>query len=172
MYDFSVLRDLRKREGLTIADLSQRTGISPAVISKLERNQTSAELTTLFCVSRAFGLNTTDLLALAEGRTAHRAQETPHVAGAFSFREVRYGNVRALVGEARAGGKVSSPEIHQDDFELCWVLDGQVRLSLPHEQYVLRTGECVQFDAILAHTYEVIEDCRLMILHLRKGKRF
>ena len=36
MYNFSVLRDLRKRAEMTIADLSERTGISPAVISKLE----------------------------------------------------------------------------------------------------------------------------------------
>jgi transcriptional regulator with XRE-family HTH domain len=78
MYDFSVLRQLRKREGLTIADLSSRSGVSPAVISKLERNQTSAELPTLFYLGRAFGMNATDLLMLAESRTAHRSKETQH----------------------------------------------------------------------------------------------
>jgi hypothetical protein len=30
MYNFSVIRDLHKRAELTIADLSERTGISPA----------------------------------------------------------------------------------------------------------------------------------------------
>jgi transcriptional regulator with XRE-family HTH domain len=172
MYDFSVLRTLRKRDGLTIADLSSRTGVSPAVISKLERNQTSAELATLFCISRAFGMNTTDLLALAEARTAHRAAESTHTSDAFTFREVRYANARALMGTAKAGGRVSNPEIHQDDFEVCWVLGGRVRVSLPHEQHELATGQCIQFDAILEHTYEVIEDCQVLILHLRKSKRF
>jgi len=38
MYDFSILRDLRKRSGLNIADVSARSGVSAAVISKLERN--------------------------------------------------------------------------------------------------------------------------------------
>ncbi len=172
MYDFEILRELRKREGWTIADLSVRTGVSPAVISKLERNQTSAELPTLFSLSRAFGMNATDLLMLAESRTAHRASESSHRSGAFTFRDIRYGNIRALLGEAKAGGQVSNPEIHQDDLEVCWVLRGTIRLQLPHEHPVLKAGECVQFDAILEHSYEVVEDCQILILHLRKGKRF
>ena len=172
MFDFSILRDFRKREGWTIADLSLRTGVSAAVISKLERNQTSAELSTLFCISRAFGMNATDLLMLAESRTAHRERETNHRSGGFTFREIHYGNVRALLGECRAGGQVSNPEIHQDDFEVCWILRGKIRVSLPHEQPVLKAGECIQFDAILEHTYEVLEDCQILILHLKKGKRF
>lgn len=172
MYDFRIVRELRKREGWTIEDLSSKTGVSPAVISKLERNQTSAELTTLFSVSRAFGMNVTDLLMLAESRTSHRASETCHRSGAFTFRDIHYGNVRALLGEAKAGGKVSNPEIHHDDLEVCWVLRGAIRLKLPHEHPVIKAGECVQFDAILEHSYEVVEDCQILILHLKKGKRF
>jgi transcriptional regulator with XRE-family HTH domain len=172
MFDFSILRELRKQGGLTIANLSQQTGVSAAVISKLERNQTTAELTTLFSISRAFGMNTTDLLTLAEARMAHKTTETTHRTGAFHFRKIRYGNVDALLGEASAGSNVSKPEIHEDDLELCWVLRGQVKVTLPHEHYILKTGECAQFDAVLEHTYEVIQDCQILILHLRKGKRF
>jgi transcriptional regulator with XRE-family HTH domain len=172
MFDFAILRELRRREGWTIAALSGRTGVSSAVISKLERNQTAAELSTLFSLSRAFGLNVTDLLQLAEARTAHRVVERSHRAGAFTFREVEYGNLRALVGRAQAGATVSNPEVHRDDYELCWVLTGRVRVTLPHERHELGVGDCVQFDAILAHTYEVLKDCEILILHLRKEKRF
>ena len=172
MYDFGILRELRKRAGWTIDELSSKTGVSPAVISKLERNQTSAELATLFSLSRAFGMNTTDLLLLAESRTAHRTRESNQRSGAFTFREIQSGNIRALLGEAKAGGQVSNPEIHQDDLEVCWVLRGKIKLQLPHEHPVIKAGECVQFDAILEHSYEVIEDCQILILHLKKGKRF
>jgi len=172
MFDFSVVRALRQREQWTLAALSKRTGVSTAVISKLERNQTAAELSTLFSLSRAFGLNVTDLLQLAEARTAHRVVERSHKAGSFTFREVNYGNLRVLVGHARAGGAVTNPEVHRDDYELCWVLQGRVRITLPHEHHELSTGDCVQFDAVLEHTYEVLKDCEILILHLRKDKRF
>ena len=172
MYDFSVVREFRKRAGLTIQALSGLTGVSPAVISKLERNQTAAELGTLFKLARAFGMNSGDLLMLAENRTAHRCSETSHRSGDFEFREVRYANCRMLMGRGSVGGRVSEPKVHQDDFEICWALSGRVRICLPNEQHELGAGECVQFDAILPHTYEVIEDCRILITHLRKDKRF
>jgi len=171
-YDFTFLRDLRKRDNLTIQDVSARSGISPAVISKLERNQTSAELETLFRLSRVFGMNATEMLALAESRTSQRAAETSHVGGDFVFREIQYGNVRVLFGAAPKGAKVSRPEIHRDDYEMCWVLSGKLSVALPHEKHQLKSGEAIQFDAILHHTYHALENCQIIILHLRKGKRF
>ena len=172
MFDFAILRELRKRDALTIADVSERSGISAAVISRLERNQSTAELTTLYRLARVFGLSATDLLQLVESRTAHRTEEGTHSSGDFRFREVRYGNVRCLQGRAPAGGTVSKPKIHRADYELCWVLKGAVRIALPHEEHTLQKGECLQFDAILEHTYEVLDDCEILVLHLRKEKRF
>jgi len=56
MYDFTVLRWLRKRESLTIQQVSEQSGVSVAVISKLERNQCTAELETLYKLVRSFGV--------------------------------------------------------------------------------------------------------------------
>jgi transcriptional regulator with XRE-family HTH domain len=172
MYDFSVLRGLRKREGLTIQEVSGRARVSPAVISKLERNRTLADLATLFKLGRVFGVTAADLLALAESRTAQRTSASRHVSGDFTFDAVRYSNVQCLHGQARKRGRVSRPEIHRDDYEVCWVLRGAVRIALPNERHVLKAGQAVQFDAVFEHTYQAIEDCEILILHLPKGKRF
>ncbi|RKX44866.1 MAG: hypothetical protein DRP64_05720 [Verrucomicrobia bacterium] len=172
MYNFSVLRDLRKRAGMTIADLSERTSISPAVISKLERNQTTAELKTIFRIARAFGLTAAELLALVESRTAQCHHETDRVAGDFHFRQIEFANSKCFFADAPKGAKRSNPDAHRDDFEICWVLAGKVKIDLPHESHVLSTGDCLQFDAVFEHTYEVLEDCRIIIQHIHKQKRF
>ena len=171
-FDFSVLRDLRRRERLTIGQISERSGVSPAVISKLERNRTRAELETLFRLARVFGLNTVDLLALAESRTASLQRSRSYDSGAFSFRTVRFANVECFHGFARKGARVSRPEIHHDDNEVCWVLKGGIRLTLPHERHDLKAGDALQFDAALEHTYAALDDCEILLLHLNKGKRF
>ncbi len=171
-YDFSVLRDLRKHAVLTIEEVSARSGISAAVISKLERNLSVAELDTLFRLARVFGMNAADLLALAESRTAHIKTSSRHEGGGFKFEEVDYANVRLLLGYARAGGAVARPEIHRDDFEVCWVLSGHLRITLPSERHDLRSGQAIQFDAILPHSYEAVTDVEVIILHLAKPKRF
>ncbi|HVU25732.1 MAG TPA: XRE family transcriptional regulator [Opitutus sp.] len=171
-FDFSVLRRLREQHGMTLADLSSASKVSMGVISRLERNQTSAELDTVFRLARAFGLSATDLLAMSESDLAHRVKESSYRSGQFAFRQVKFANVVALLGEAPAGASVKRPEIHHDDTEVCWMLGGRLRLTLPHESFELADGASIQFDAILEHTYEALTDCRFIILHLRKDKRY
>ena len=65
-FDFSILREIRKRSGMTLNDLSEKSGVSLGVISKLERNQSQAEVNTLFKIGRVFGMRATDILTLAE----------------------------------------------------------------------------------------------------------
>lgn len=172
MYNFSVIRDLRKTAEMTIADLSARTGISPAVISKLERNQTQAELKTLFRLARAFGLTAAELLALVESRTAQVKTETDRIVGDFHFRQIGFANSKCFYADAPRGAQRSNPDAHRDDFEVCWVLEGKLRIDLPYESHLLSAGDCLQFDAVFEHTYEVLEDCRIIIQHIQKPKRF
>ncbi len=171
-FDFSVLRTLREQREMTLAQLSEASGVSVAVISKLERNQQSAELETLYRLARAFGLSATDLMAMAESQLAHRTDEKAYRSGDFKFRQIKYANVVAHLGSAPAGAKVNRPEIHHDDTEVCWVTEGKLRLTLPHEECVLGAGESIQFDAIQRHTYEALDDSQFVILHLRKEKRY
>ena len=172
IYDFSILRELRKREGLSIAEFSENSGVSASVISKLERNQSVAELETIFRLARVLGLTASDLIALAENRTAHLARSKKYKNEGFSFESVNYGNMRCIRGTAPAGSKISKPRMHRDDYELCWVLKGHLVFYLPNEKHELRAGESIQFDAMLAHTYEALEDCEIILVHMRKNKRF
>lgn len=172
MYDFRVLRQLRKRENWTQDEVSNRSGVSRAVISKLERNQSSAELDTLYRVARVFGLSATELLAMAESPLAHRVEERRYRSGDFDFRRIGYRNHHCFIAHADAGSKVSRAEIHLDDYETCWVLEGRVRLTLAHQSVELSEGEAIQFDAAQEHTYEALAPLRMVLIHLRKGLRF
>jgi transcriptional regulator with XRE-family HTH domain len=172
MYDFSFMRELRRRESLSIGALSELSGVSPAVISKLERNRTAAGLDTIFRLSRVLGMNPSDMLALAESHSAQKALESSHESGGFKFRHVQYGNVRCLLGVCKKGAKLSRPEIHNEDYELCWTVEGSVKFSLPHETHILKQGEAVQFDALMEHSYEAVEDSKIIIVRVRKPKRF
>lgn len=170
--DFSILRELRKQFSMSIADLAEKSSVSASVISKLERNQSKGEMETLFRLARVFGLTLSDLISLAEKRTAHRTCSERYTSGDFVFDRVDYGNMRVMQATAPAGAKLSTPSLHRDDYELFWVRSGCVRFELPRECYTLRAGESIQFDALLHHSYEVIEDCEIIIVHLKKGNRF
>ncbi len=170
--DFSVLRTLRKREGLTLNETGRRSGVSTAVISKLERNQSQAELGTLYRLARVFGMSASDLLALAEARLSTVAKATAYAHDGYSFERVTYRNASAFHAHARAGARISRPEMHHDDYELCWVLSGKLEITLPSEVRTLGAGDALQFDAILPHSYAALADADFIILHLRKENRF
>ena len=172
MFDFSILREIRKRAEMTLNDLSQASGVSIAVISKLERNQSQAEVETLYKIGRVFGMRATDLMTLAEAPLSNRKESEIYSSEGFTFEAVRYANANCLLGEAKSGASISKPEIHHDDHEICWVLKGVLRVTLPQETQVLSKGQSIQFDAIQEHSYEVLEDCQFMIVHIRKDKRY
>jgi mannose-6-phosphate isomerase-like protein (cupin superfamily) len=126
----------------------------------------------LFRLARVFGLTATDLLSLVEHRSAHRVKGSGYRTDGFGFRTVSYGNVRLFFGDAAKGARTHRPEIHHDDYETCWVLEGAVEVTLPREKHVLRDGDALQFDAVLEHTYRALLPSRLVIAHITKAKRF
>jgi len=171
IYDFSILRNLRKAQGFTIADIAQASGISTAVISRIERNQAVPELDTLSRLGKAFGISATDLLGLAEFRTAQTTHSQHYVSGGFQFQHINFINIQCFLGSAMAGGTVNRPEVHHNDHEICWVLQGSIEMLLNDERHVLKEGDALQFDAVLPHTYRALSDCRILTLHIRKGKQ-
>lgn len=170
--DFSVVRELRKRHGMTLGEVAERSGVSSAVLSKLERNRSVCEIDTLYRVARVFGLSSSDLLGLAENCTAYLKRESEYVSGPFKFSRITFDGVACFEATARAGERLTKPEAHGEEFEVCWVKSGRIRIQLPREQHTLGPGDALKFDAVLEHTYEILEDARLIILHLRKEHRF
>lgn len=170
--DFSIVREVRKQAGMTLEDVSKRSGLSIASLSKLERNQNMVELETLYRLARVFGLTASDLLSLIESKTAHQKSIERYRSGPFDFEKLTWQGVELYHASAKAGGTLQHPEAHGDDYEICWVRKGRLHIAFTHEQYTLGPGEAVQFDAVLHHTYEVLEDCELIIAHLQKTHRF
>ncbi len=169
-FDFSIIRKLRQRDKLSIAELSEESGVSAAVISKLERNCNHAELDTLLRLARVFELSTAELLSMAELNFTRRCNETFRRAENFRFREVHFPGVKVQYGRADAGDCLSRPEIHRDEYEMCWVLKGKMKLSLSGTEYEVSVGMSLAFDALLEHGYCAIEDSEFIIIHRRKDQ--
>jgi transcriptional regulator with XRE-family HTH domain len=170
--DFSIVRDLRKRAGMTLDDVSQISGVSIAGLSKLERNQNMIELDTLYRLARVFGLSATDLLNLAESCSAHCKDAESYTSGPFDFEKVSFKGIDCFYAKAKAGERLSKPEAHGDELEICWLRKGSIRISLPREEHLLMPGQALKFDAALEHSYEILKDSEMSIIHVEKTHRF
>jgi len=157
-YDFSALRELRKKRGWTIDELIKKCGISYVVLSKLERNQGNPELKTLDLISRALGMPTFQLLALAEskGPVSAKAQPAKLAGDKAECCHVNLDGTRISWIETPAGPVAWMPEIHVDDYEHCLVLDGRLKVTIHGTEYEVGAGQGLCWDSFLEHSYEAL----------------
>lgn len=62
------LRHLRKEQGLTLAELAQRTNSHVGNLSRIERDVARPSLDTLYLLAKALGFSLTDIFSVAENR--------------------------------------------------------------------------------------------------------
>ncbi|MFT3839253.1 MAG: response regulator [Myxococcaceae bacterium] len=56
-----IIRDLRKKQRLTLEQLAKRSGLSVSAISQFERAESSPSVSSLYKIASAFGINVRDL---------------------------------------------------------------------------------------------------------------
>lgn len=141
----------RESRNWSLADLAERSGVSKAMISKIERGEASPTATLLGRLSGAFGLQLSMLMALAEqaGERLSREADQP------VWQDPETGYVRRAVSP-RNGGMLELLEV---------TLPPSVRVSYPpsafafqHQQIWVRQGTLTFKEGELTHRL-VVGDC-------------
>ena len=157
-YDFSILHDLRKTRNMTIADLSEKCGVSYVAISNLEHNQGNPELKTLDRIAHALGISTPNLLALADRqRPIQATEQSAKLLGKATCRFVNLDGTRIFLIRAPKGATGSDPAFHSDDYERCFVIEGRLKINVRENEYTLGAGDGLVWDSIYEHAYQAME---------------
>jgi len=146
----------REARGWSLSQLATRSGVSKAMISKVERCEASPTATVLGRLSGAFGLPLSMLLALAEregGRLARREQQplwTDPETG-YTRRTVsppNGGQLELLEVVLPAGVRVPYPaSAFSFQHQQIHVLDGELEFLEGDRQHRLSAGDCLQLGA-------------------------
>lgn len=125
------LRVEREARGWSLAALAERSGVSCAMISKVERAEASPTAALLGRLSGAFGLTLSTLLARAEAEGAG-AGRVARAADQPSWRDPGSGYVRRAVSPPGAEPELVAVE-----------LPPGTRVPFPAASYALLRGQCV-----------------------------
>ena len=151
------LRSLRAAQGLSLDDLSGRSGVSRSMISLVERGESSP--TAVLLEKLAVGLNVS-LAALFEP-AAPRAQPLSRRAEQVEWRDPASGYLRRNVSPAGVGSPiqivdVSFPPGARVTYETgprqprvwqqVWVLEGRIELTLGTQRHRLDAGDCLAME--------------------------
>jgi len=149
----SRIRIEREARGWTLGDLADKSGVSKAMISKIERCEASPTATLLGRLSGAFGLQLSMLLALAE-RTQERLSrsdtqsvwvdpETGYERRAISPRNG--GMLELIQVTLPAHVRVAYPaNAFAFQHQQIWVRQGVLSFEEGETTHVLQTGDCLQ----------------------------
>lgn len=178
VYNFRVIRLLRRRFNLTLEQLAERTGLTYATVAALETNKTSPSLKTLDAVANALEISTSRLLGLAENRLVQRRlallEESITEDDQLECQQcriARYAQGKMIRISADVNDLVRSTRLHEDVFEMCYVLSGSVELTIEKQCYTLNENDTILFDGLLNHSYTQKIKGEYITVHIPKDDR-
>jgi len=166
------VRALRQQQGLTVAEFSQKSGLSGAMLSKIENGQASPSLTTLQALAQALSVPLTDFF-----RGFDETRPAIHVKAGEGIETERTGtraghqyNLLGHLGSNSSGVIVEPylitlttasdvfPAFQHEGMEFLYMLEGAVDYRHGDRTYPLRAGDSFFFDADAPHGPEVLVD--------------
>ena len=157
------LRALRLRKKMRLVELARHTGLSAAMLSKLERGLLFPTLPTLLRIALVFGVGLDHFFSAAASQQAlgivrsgrpdaiYRAVRRPR--GGMGVRMPRLHRHRAdaqcLLGQVPRAG-AAAPARHPGA-EFLHVLKGTLGLHLAGDEHTLHDGDSIYFDSSQSH---------------------
>ncbi|PKP67996.1 MAG: XRE family transcriptional regulator, partial [Alphaproteobacteria bacterium HGW-Alphaproteobacteria-5] len=170
------LRRLRTREGWTLKQMSERTGIPVSTLSKVEHNRLTLTYDKLLQLAQRLGLRMSELFAEDGGAsadapvTARRSigridgavrVETPNYDYFYLCTELRRKRMIPILTKIRARSAAAFGElVRHSGEEFIYVVEGTIEVYTDfYDPVVLRQGESVYIDSNMGHAYVVAEGC-------------
>ncbi len=158
------VRELRRERGLTLDGLAGRSGVSRAMISKLERGEKNPTLVVAAKVAEGLGVSLSRLVGVEERREvvvvprARRAVlrdpetgfERQLLSPTFGGRGIEF--IRNVVPEGSTSGEF--PPHRRGVTEYVVVERGRLKAVLGGESYLLEEGDALFFEADIPHRFD------------------
>ena len=160
------IRSLRLKKKMGLVELGKHTGLSPALLSKIERNRLFPTLPTLLRIALVFSVDLAFFFAgarekpvVAVVRKAHRVRlpERQGSDSAYKFESLDYPVSERKFDSYYADFlPVSRAALRLHDHpgvELIYALEGTLSVHIGGEEHTLEAGDSMYFDSSVPHGY-------------------
>ena len=166
------IRELRKKSGLILQGLSDRTGLSKPLLSQIEKGVVSPPVATLLKISRALHVNIgfffqngdieekvvlvrKDESKVIDSRYFGR-EESGYYYEALAYKKSKKNMEPFLVEFKKKKAEKLSYFSHEGE-EFIYLLEGVLEFRTEDQRYVLYPGDSLYFESSIPHAYRALE---------------
>ncbi len=161
------LRTLRREKKMGLVELGTQTGLSPAMLSKIERGRLFPTLPTLLRIALAFNLGLDfffaderkrRVVAVVRRRDRQKfpersgAKDVPYFFESLDFPAVER-KLNAYYAEFNSLKSAKGRPHRHTGVEFIYLLQGKLALNIRDDEEVLSAGDAMYFDSGLPHSY-------------------
>jgi transcriptional regulator with XRE-family HTH domain len=153
------VRELRQARRLTLQQAAKLAGLSPSMLSLVERGRASPSIGSLVVIANALGVTLSDLVSSGTGgpdqlvvRSADAAvvEGANHVISRRLRDDLARGVAVSINEYAPNTGNADQPISHSG-FEYGFVLEGELTISVDNAEFKLRKGDFISYDSRRMH---------------------
>jgi quercetin dioxygenase-like cupin family protein len=174
----SKIRALRTAKKQSLVQLGEHSGLSPGLLSKVEREQLVPTLPSLLRITMVFGVGLGHFFEVDERPVVAVVRREDRMrlpdrlgteSPSYFFESLDFPltdrRIEAYLAELPAGAPESQPHEH-DGAELVYVLSGRMRLQIGGEPISLDSGDAIYFESSAPHSYrsEGPESCEAILV--------
>lgn len=165
------LRSLRIQKHLTLSRLAAETGLSTALLSKLETDRMIPTLPTLATISRVYGVGLGHFFCEPSRHTISITRKAHLLGGGRGPEPVKMmplnldvSRLNARVFEFQPGAPSTTLPAGEEAVGVLYVLEGRLRLDSGGMHDILETGDCACIDSEMPLAWSAAEksECRVL----------
>lgn len=170
----AMIRSIRKRKNITIAEICKETGLSQGFMSQVETNKTSPSINTLEHIAQTLQVPLSYLLLQQEERMQVIRKEERELtsSGPHQLKVSHLGhtsNMRMMLVEVPPGASTGElPTAHKGE-EVHLVVKGHIYAEQGEDQFELHEGDSFSWNASVPHRVKNIgEDTAIILISVYK----
>lgn len=179
LYIGKIINNVRKKQGLTIADISDQSGISRGMLSKIENGQVSPSLDSLLKISRSLGVPISSFFKEFDseegGAQLIRANEAIEVVR----RGTKVGHTYHLLAYDSGPRKTFEPFLisldnkseifptfNHEGTVFMYLLEGEMIYRHGKQTYHMKPGDSLTYNAQISHGPEELIEVPIRFLNI------
>lgn len=159
------INELRKAKGITLQELSQKSGVALATLSRMENGKMTGTVKSHQMICKALGASIADLYREIEDNSktvesvtsSSRAEHLVHSSKArYELLVARHAEkkITPLLLRLDPSGETQKEETKPGTDKFVYVMNGTIEAYVGEKAFLLKKGDSLYFDASLPHQFK------------------